>query len=194
MRVEATEAVTFEDVARKIANGNPPPWLLIGLNHFSKFIRLEPKLTSKEDREIDVKMLEAAQYLTKWLPIYAHLEEFGFECPDCVDAASNALHELIEILEEDINEARTGVGRKANIQQRICASVVAEAWQLIHGEVGPRSEGVQQACNEYWCACGCEEIGSTGDIENWRRPLEYALANNRGEWIRSILISGTEPG
>jgi hypothetical protein len=186
MRAEAT--VTFEDVATKIANGNPPPWLLIGLNHFSKFIQLEPKLTSKEDRGIDVEMLKAAQYLTKWLPVYAYLEEFGFECPNCVDEASNALHELIEILEKDINEPRT----KGNIQRRICASVVAEAWRLIHDDVGPRSEGVQQACNEYWCACGCEEIGATGDIENWRRPLEYALAKDH-EWIRSILISGTEP-
>ena len=50
-------------------------------------------------------MLEAAQYLTKWLPVYSDLEKFGFECPDCVDTASNALHELTELLEKDINEA-----------------------------------------------------------------------------------------
>ena len=47
MAAEATERVTFEDVASKIANGEPPKWLLIGLNHFSKFIRLEPELTIK---------------------------------------------------------------------------------------------------------------------------------------------------
>ena len=71
----AAEATTFEDVASKIANGNPPPWLLTGLNYFSKFIQLEPKLTSKEDREIDEEMLKAARYLTKWLPTYYDLEK-----------------------------------------------------------------------------------------------------------------------
>ena len=66
--------MTFADVASKITNGDPPKWLLIGLNHFSKFIQLEPKLTSKEYREIDERMLKAAQYLTKWLPVYDYLE------------------------------------------------------------------------------------------------------------------------
>jgi hypothetical protein len=45
--------------------------------------------------------------------------------------------------------------------------------------VGPRSERVQHACNEYWLACGCKEIGETGDIENWRRPLERAIRSDR---------------
>jgi hypothetical protein len=131
---------TFVEVARGIAKGkSPSDWLAKGLEHFSKFIRT-PELKSKEYREIDERMLEAAQYLTKWLPIYYDLEkEFGFECPDCVDNASNALHELTELLEKDISEARTGFGRKANIQQRICASVVVEAWRLIHRKVKPRS-------------------------------------------------------
>jgi hypothetical protein len=53
--------------------------------------------------------------------------------------------------------------------------------------VGPRSERVQQACNQYWLACGCKEIGETGDIENWRRPLERALRSDRW-WIEAALV------
>ena len=179
---------TFADVARTIAKGEPPKWLLIGLNHFSKFIRPEPKLTSKEqDREIDERMLEAAQYLTKWLPVYAYLEEFGFECPACVDTASNALHELIEILEKDISEAPTGPGTKPNIQQRICASVVVEAWRLIHDgdEIQPRSGALGQTCIDYWLACGRELTDEINEPENWRHSIKYAL--DKGEGVREIL-------
>src|SRR5262245_9749316 len=179
------EGTTFLDVANKITS-NPPKWLLIGLNHFSKFIRLEPELTSKEYREIDEHMLEAAQYLTKWLPIYYDLEkEFGFECPDCVDNASNSLHELTEILEKDMNQARTGVGRKANIQRRICASVVIEAWRLIHGKVKPRSRGLSETCIDYWLACGRELTDEINDPENWRLSVQEAL--DEGEGVREIL-------
>jgi hypothetical protein len=180
------EATAFEDVASKIANGKTPKWLLIGLNHFSKFIRLEPELTTKEYREIDERMLEAAQYLTKWLPTYYDLEkEFGFECPDCVDTVSNALHELIEILEKDIIEARTGVGRKANIQQRICASVIVEAWRLIHDEVKPRSKLFLDTCIAYWLACGRELTDEINDPDNWRRSVDYVL--DEGEGVREVL-------
>jgi hypothetical protein len=165
MRAEAT--ATFEDVASKIANGDPPPWLLIGLNHFSEFIQLEPKLTSKEDREIDEQMLGAARYLTKWLPTYYYLEkEFGFECPDCVDKASNALHELIELLEKDISEAR-------------------EAWRLIHGKVKHRSGALGETCIAYWLACGRELTDEINDPDNWRRAVDYVL--DEGEWVREVL-------
>jgi hypothetical protein len=58
--------------------------------------------------------------------------------------------------------------------------------------VGPRSGRVQQACNEYWLACGCKEIGETGDIENWRRPLERALRSDHS-WIRSRLLAVQNP-
>jgi hypothetical protein len=62
---QTTTDATFLAVANKIANGEPPLWLLLSLNHFSKFIVLEPQLKSKEDREIDEHMLEAAKYLSK---------------------------------------------------------------------------------------------------------------------------------
>src|SRR5262249_6951305 len=176
----------FLDVARTIAKGEPPTWILIGLDHFSKFIRLKPKLTTQEATEIDREMLAAARYLIKWLPIYYDLEkQFGFECPDCVDIASNALHELTELLEKDISEAGSGVGRKANIQQRICASVVVEAWRLIHSEVKPRSRALSETCIAYWLACGRELTDEIDDPENWRRSIKYVL--DEGEWVREVL-------
>ena len=59
-------------------------------------------------------MLKAAQYLTKWLPVYSDIKRFGFGCPNCVDGASNALHELIEILEKDISEPPAEKGQISN--------------------------------------------------------------------------------
>jgi len=179
-------AEAIEDVANKIANGETPKWLLMGLDHFSKFIRLKPELTSEEYRKIDERMLEAARYLIKWLPTYYDLEQqFGFECPDCVDTASDALHELTELLEKDISEAGSGVGRKANMQRRICASVVVEAWRLIHGEVKPRSKPFLETCIAYWLACGRELTDEINDPDNWRRSVEYVL--DEGEWVREVL-------
>jgi len=84
-----------------------------------------------------------------------------------------------------MNEARTGVGRKANIQRRICASVVIEAWRLIHGEVKHRSRALSETCIDYWLACGRELTDEINDPENWRLSIQDAL--DEGEGVREIL-------
>jgi hypothetical protein len=129
-------------------------------------------------------MLAAAKYLSKWLPSYG-LEEFGFECPDCVETVLNELPEVIELLEKDISEARTGVGRKASVQRKICASVIVETWRLVHGKVKRRSKGLLETCRDYWLACGREQTDEIDDPQNWRRLVLYVI--NEGEGVREIL-------
>jgi hypothetical protein len=171
----------FVEVARKIARGEPPIWLLIGLNHFGT-PEDGRELKPGEFKPVVEQMQQAATTLLRWLPIYQHLP-FGIQCPDDVTVVLDALPRIIKDLER-LNRRRTG--RNRIITREICAAVVVEAWRMIHGKAGPRSEGVQEACKEYWRACGGEEIGETDDIENWRRPLELAIAHDHA-WVRSVL-------
>ena len=52
MKTEATERGRSRMLPSKITNGEPPEWLLIGLNDFSKFIQLEPELTQKSTERL----------------------------------------------------------------------------------------------------------------------------------------------
>jgi len=72
--------------------------------------------------------------------------------------------------------------------ERKAAELPAEEERPAKPLPGPRSIVFQQACNDYWRACGCEEIGAIGDIENWRRPLERALDEDHA-WIRAMLLA-----
>src|SRR5262245_57432741 len=76
----------FEDVGRKIARGDPPLWLLVGLNHFSETFIGGNRRTSAEVkrlRDIIERMDDAAGLLLKWLPAYEHMG-LGLRCPDDV--------------------------------------------------------------------------------------------------------------
>src|SRR5262249_38991536 len=167
----------------KIAKGEPPGWVLAGLDHFSKFIgrpRLNPKMTSKEARKIDEDMLEAAKYLEKWLQTYEGLEELGFECPECVHTMLATLPEVIDLLETDINEARASKNRKPDAKRLICASAVIEAWQLMHGKINePNSKDLLELCRDYWLACGRDWTDEADNPDNWRRPITYAIADGQ---------------
>ena len=176
----------FLDVARTIAKGEPPTWLLIGLTHFSGGIGAG---SAEEYERYFKRMCEAAEVLQQYLPAFKDLP-YGIGTPQVVTTVLTALPSLRRELELGLRQKQTG--RRPNVRRKICAAVVVEVWRLIHGKVGPRSEDVQQACNEYWRACGCKEIGSEGDIENWRRPLELGLASDH-EWIRSVLLAVQNP-
>ena len=112
----------FKGVARLVAKGEPPDWLLRGLEHFSAGIGAD-----REDQYRDVR-------------------------------------------------------------REICAAVIIEAWKLLHGEAEPRSESFEQACADYWQACGGEEIGETNDPSNWRWSIERALKKAEGyQWVNKVL-------
>jgi hypothetical protein len=72
---------------------------------------------------------------------------------------------------------------RPNMSHRHCAQVIVEAWRMIHGDVGCRSDNVYTACNAYWRACGGEYRGS--DVDTWRRDVEWAVKAD-GQWIRDL--------
>ena len=175
----------FNGVARNIAKGNPPKWLVVGLTHFSGGIGDE--ISKKDRRSIDNiigQMQGAVHTLMTWLPAYGNLG-YGQECPEYVALMLYALPRMKKDL--DIH-AKKRTGRRPNTQQEICAAVVIEAWKLLHGKHRGRSDEFLEACSEYWRACGGKQIGETDDLDNWRRPVERALKTDHS-WISQILLA-----
>lgn len=168
---------SLADVAARIG---PEPWLLPALEHFSQFIGWSrPGMPSTKARKIDEKMLEAAKYLYKWLQSYEGLEKLGFECPECVHEVQGPLWDVIELLEADIRDP----ARKLDGKRSLCASVVIEAWQLIHGKI-KTPESLLELCRDYWLACGGEWTDQAHNTDNWRRPIQYAI--DEGQGVREI--------
>jgi hypothetical protein len=179
-----TDRPSFEKVAAILANGAQPEWLLAGLKYFSRFVGL-PKKDKKPDLEEEKKMLEAAKYLEDRLRIYELHEAWNFECPDCVSNVRALLPEVIEFLEKDIEVLE--VPKTARDGRRlICAGVAAGAWRLLHGQVQPNSLRLQQACEDYWQACGHPQTGEWGEPRNWFRHLETVRDDNN-DWVLGIL-------
>jgi len=171
------------DVARRIANGETPDWLLVGLERFSGLVG-SGRRTDKEEKWLLSRleqMHDAADLLIKNLPFYACLPA-GLKMPDDVIVALDVLPRIKADLAR-AQKRRRG-GRRPNVPRRVCAAVVVEAWKLIHGKVEPRGIALAEACNEYWQACGGEYRGE--DIENWRRDIENAVSDPQ-LWIQKVL-------
>ena len=185
----------FPDVARIITKGAPPPdWIADGLWHFSGIV--EPykqgaRTVSRDDFcHIIEEMHEAAKTLARYLPAFQHAERHlpSFQCPDEVRTVLTGLPKIIADLERLKGGPRKG--RRPDARRKFCAEVIVEIWKLVHGRAEPRSQHLQEACNEYWQACGNAEIGATGDLENWRRAAERAAAaDDNNDFVRSILIA-----
>jgi hypothetical protein len=175
----------FAHVARIIAKGDPPKWLVLGLTQFSGGIGVD---ISDEDRQLFEtqirRMHEAAATLMKWLPIWGQLP-YGIQYPEDVAVVLDALPRIKKDLDR-LDQKQ--IGRRPEVQREICAAVVLEAWKIIHGRAEPRSLQLQGACSDYWRACGGEQIGETDDPENWRRPVKRALATDH-EWISLVLLA-----
>jgi hypothetical protein len=179
-RVELEYDPVFLGVARRIAKGEPPLWLLIGLTHFSRGIGTDTSDVRERFKNTIEQMHDAAGVLLKWLPIYQHAG-YGLQCPDDVTVVLDALPRIKKDLER-VN--KQGLGRPPNVRREVCAAVVVEAWRLLRGKAELRSEELYEACSEYWRACGGGEIGETDDIENWRRPVKEG---SNHIWVREIL-------
>lgn len=174
----------FDGIARSIAQGDPPKWLVAGLTHFSNGIGSDD--TSDIDfNTIIERMQRATDTLITWLPIFGS-GTFGLPCPDEVLLVLGALPEI----KKDLNrlaKANKRKGRKLDAQRDVCAAVVARTWKIIHGKAS-KSRHVQEACTEYWRTCGGKQIGGWDEPENWRRPIDRALAANFS-WIEDVLLA-----
>src|SRR5262249_15920137 len=173
----------FAGVARTIAHGDPPKWLAVGLTQFS------PGIGSHDTDDIDIyKIIEerqgATDTLIKRLPIFGGLG-FGMPCPEEVTVA---LHVLPRIKEDLDRLAVRRMGRPPDARRDMCAAVVAMAWKLLYGKIEPQSLRLQEACGEYWRACGGEQIGEWDLAENWRRPIERILTLDYS-WVEDFLVA-----
>jgi hypothetical protein len=175
---------TFTDVAKLIAKGPPPEWLVSGLERLSGFVGGESTTAAeaKDFKQIITRMHDAADYLVKFLPLYLHMP-LG-RPPDHVLVALDVLPLIKDDLARVVNEPSPAGGQRPNISRKICAGAIVEAWRIVHGEPEPRSEKLWTACNEYWQACGHEYRGA--DIDTWRRDAEEAADGNRYEWIGDL--------
>jgi hypothetical protein len=180
--MKADAKPSLDDVAKLIAKGDAP-WLVPALERFSGFISGNP-VSSKERKRQDkiiARMHDATDYLTKFLPLFAHLP-LGLRSRD-VAVALAVLPKIKKGLAYAMPSKRGG-GQHPSDERKLCAAVVVEAWRSVHGKPEPESPKLWTACNEYWRACGHAYRGS--DVDTWRKDCRDAVADNH-EWIRQIL-------
>src|SRR5215510_13697343 len=90
----------FDEVARTIAKGDPPGWLLVGLEHFSDGIGVN--VSADERRRFDHiigDMQRATTVLTTWLPMWAQAG-YGLKCREDVALALYVLPRIKEDLDK----------------------------------------------------------------------------------------------
>ena len=141
--------MTLHDVAKRLANDDPPAWLIQALEEFADLIR-QPR----NDPEIDTierNLFRYAEYIQRWLPLYARLEDYEFEGPwNCIDDLSSNLEEFRQFLAKEITHSTSGDPRR-----KLCAAVCAEGYRFLHdGHLEPHSLNIRQACEDLWLACG----------------------------------------
>jgi hypothetical protein len=175
----------FDGVARIIAKGDPPDWLVLCLEHFSGGIGVD--LSKEDGRSFDTRikrMQDAVHVLMNGLPMWAH-RPYGLQCPKHVAVVLDALPRI----KKDLDRlAKKQIGRRPDTQREVCAAVVIEAWKLLHGRAKPRSDEFLGACRDYWRACGGKLRGEIDDLENWRRDVERALATDHS-WVNQFLVA-----
>jgi hypothetical protein len=189
---------SFVAAARKIAKGDPPQWLVPGLEHFSEHYISKPKLPDEpDDVKVLKQMLDAVQHaverLEEQLPVYRLISEapYNIPYPVCIDDALTNLHEVTEFLEGEIAEIpRRAGGPRPDLRRPICAAVCAEAYRMLHGQIEPYSQHLQDGCEDYWKACGNPPTGKSGWRRNWEEYL-LRVAGQDNEWIRGHFGSHT---
>ena len=178
----------FSRVARLLAKGLAlPEWLIPALAHFGELVGAPPD----DDDTVERNLLRSAEYLDRYLPMYAMIaERVGDEIPDCIEAILPQLQDLIPFLAKDLLQHKPGNNR------RVCAAVCAEIWRLLHGAMEPHSVYLQRACNEYWRRCGQEPIGRKlkNEPRNWERNLLWVEAVDDQSFRSQIeQLSHTKP-
>jgi hypothetical protein len=168
-------------VAHTIAMGDPPEWLVLALANFQDFVAGEVTEEAKGFAQITEQMHDAAGKLITWLPAFLAMPSV-IKPPDEVRVALEVLPKIKAYLARAMSQPPRKGGPRPNVERRVCAAIVVEAWTLIHGKAQPRSDQLYRACNEYWQACGHEYRS-----EGWRRDVKNAI-NDPQKWVRDVLI------
>jgi hypothetical protein len=176
---------TLDDVAKLIAKGPPPDWLVDGLDQFREFVGGDAasSIEKKETKQKLLRMQNAVRYLIKTLPVLARRSELGIRSPDA-GVALVVLPKIEKLIAHAIDTPTRKGGQNPNVRRKFCAAVVVEAWRIVHGKPEPESPKLWTACNEYWRACGRDYRGS--DVDTWREDCRHA-ANNPIGMITQVL-------
>jgi hypothetical protein len=171
------EAPSFASVARKIGNGRLEKALRELASQVEIEIRNAKSRPLRAEVRNDVKRLKAEtkrfENALKRMPLL-ELPSRGIEC---LSTARQTIHDVSAFCDTalSITSAKGGVTKKPG--RITCAMIVIEAWAFVRGDPpGANNRGVQEICNDYWCACGYGTIGE-GDPSNWRRTVTEALSN-----------------
>jgi hypothetical protein len=161
--------MTLVEVAKQLANGAPPDWLLPHLRKWREIIG-NP---AEPDNEVERRLFAAAKYLEDWLPMYARAaDKLGVEYPACIDSTMLALEELVPFLASEVDQPKNS--RPPDGKRRLCAAVCLEIWRKLRGSVQPYSPNLWAACEAYWQACGHDQTSTTGRLKNWEPFLVWA--------------------
>jgi hypothetical protein len=184
----------FDEVARDIAGGEPPQWLVQALEELARNVAIvglseagDPSRAELRSRFQRVRA--AAKNLERALDAigdgYLWLT---FGDLDSLRTTRGGVRTSIEFCDRTLKRIASGGGRGRARRQAgptarvICAIIIAEAWTTVHGQPrGGHNERIGEICMQYWLACGGPPIGEAskgGGPNNWRRPMEQALSDN----------------
>jgi hypothetical protein len=162
------------------------PWLIAGLEHFRA--GLDGDLDHEYFHKRMKRMLNAIAVLEKDLPAFLcmpfvrHKDAAHFAGYKNAAVALGTLPAIKDLLETALSATHQS-GRKRNIGEEVCVTVIAECWKLVRGSVQGRSLTFMQTCDDYWRVCGHK---GKGDPENWRRVIKRVSSENY-EPITSML-------
>lgn len=136
--------------------------------------RADLKRLKNESRRLEVALNRA----------WKHIIDFPTNTDEIWAAARAAIEEIGAFSDHVLDSLDPKGGRPEAPGRVRCATIVIEAWALVHGRLpGANNTRAQEACDDYWRACG----GSReGDLSKWRRQILIARAR-RSQSIRDAL-------
>jgi hypothetical protein len=170
----------FADVARKVGD----PRLAETLKKLaSNVIRIEVRNAKfalrRAEVRADMKRLKAKtkQFETMLNNVYS---KWFLDLPidDADKAAARQTISDIDRLCDDVLSLVSSKGGAPSAPGMVtCAVIVIEAWASVHGRLpGHNNEHAQNACDDYWVACGGNR---EGDPSKWRRHITAARKSQR---------------
>ena len=176
---------TFASVARKIGDLRLEEALRkLAVNikneiHNADFVPLRAKVRSDVKRlKAEARRFEVALNRVSKLFLALPANE-----SDCLPVARQAMCNVIALCDTalSITSPKGGVRKKPG--RVTCALIVIEAWAFVHGRTpGHHNDFAQEACDDYWRACGGTREGDAG---RWRRQITAARAN-KGAFRRYV--------
>jgi hypothetical protein len=158
----------FEDVARRLCGGDPPPDIVARLAKFAPVVSLDSTHTLQDYLD-DVALIAVLKKVEEELqyrigPAYEFLDDEDDEALKALEELEQAVSAVLPFLESELGPKPVGKPRHTGPQ--LCAKLCADIWTRSRGKSQPWSTKLHAACQAYWIACG----GTTDNI-SWDKVL-----------------------